>query len=771
MILKRYKSIAGLLSLLLAGVLGAVVLKRSATRTHGGFVLSSPEDGDSVNGSISLAVETDGLPAGAASVEYFFNDRLIAGPIAAPYYATWSSTAVWDGQGTISARARDAAGKVLASTAAAKITVANTRTTIQFLKPSPDLPLKGRVPVEIEVSRPRGAAVPVDGIMFFIDGKRIHVAYSAEPTGSVKANAEIDTTDWLDGKHTLYVGVHSREPGKPPIAMADMVLRFENGATVARVAPRWSTLYMVPKDTESLNVSLMQANGQTTPVTADLAYRAEHPAVATVSSSGVVTAVAPGITSIHMDYQGFRAMTRVVVTPSTGFRHFSRTGEILDQYTKDASFFPRSLYNLQPVALEYPPLVKEVKKAHVNTLEAGFFPSRTDIANMKSLDDFKRKWDPVWTKLADQSTYFGMPLLLTGDSFVRQPDDVADNIARPWIEDATSHVFKTVRDSRVAFAVEMVNDAAGVWGPTPVPNDGRWKKFAKPVDDDAFLRIMSWIDRVPKHTPITWPVQWSSGPEAVRAWIGDARFSDFGLNNWENVDWRYAYPWGLSLPQIRDGLDNVVIGRAPNLLRGQPAIQMINIAGPYYTKMGDGEEFEPGQDRLENPASRPEAITAEILYAVASAQAGVRAYAFDWDSWKGERRFSPVGSEHRPTGADGFKVGLDRWRAMANGFSLLNQIEAHLFDPPMHALYLGPTIVTGARKSANRRMLVAINFSEQAVPATVDLSPYRLSGGKMTRHRLLGESLVSEAVNSEGEAEKVTLQPGESITWISERAK
>src|SRR5262249_46003121 len=138
---------------------------------------------------------------------------------------------------------------------------------------------------------------------------------------------------------------------------------------------------------------------------------------------------------------------------------------------------------------------------------------------------------------------------------------------------------------------------------------------------------------------------------------------------------------------------------------------------------------------------------AQVMYAAARGMAGVRVYHFDGPRWKGERRTAKSGRGDLQTGSDPFEVGTDRWQSMASAFRLVQHLEPHLLQPPMHALNLGSTIVTGARQGPASRLLIAVNFSEAPEKAHVDLRAYRYAGGPaIVRHRLVGATLRSDIV-------------------------
>ncbi len=732
------------------------------------FAISSPAPGAQLRQTVLLSTNNLDIPS-ATTVEYTMNERLVAGPVRAPFQASWNSAWVWDGPGELHAVAKDQSGAIVAISPAVPVVVDNSVTQLRILSPAAGQVLSGTVKFEVETSRVNNALVPVDGTMFFVDGESAGTRYSAGPGAPVVSSVMIDTTKYTNGRHILFAGVHTTETGRPPVAMAQMTVQFQNGKSSSRLIPRWRELYLLPSEGENLDAQLLFTDGQYGPVPGAVTYSSSDSSIASVSGTGRVTALRTGIATITIVYQTWRAECRVIINSRRLFPHFANTGGLLTDYDPAKSFFPRSLFYLEPKMLDASAtLARHTSGAAINALEAGFYPAKQDLNNPQSLADFRKSWDVQWNRLATSARAHGYKLVLTGDNLARFPSNLNDNLTWPWGSDAVKHVFTTLRDSGLAVALEMVDESSGMWGSTPFPSDGRWLKLNPPIPDNAFSRVMSWINSVPGRPPLSWPILWLSGPQVAANWMGDPRISDYASNYWDLNDWRAAYPWGQSLPQTQAGLDNVVIRRQPVLQRERPGLQLISINGSFYTKLGAGEEFVPGQDRQQQPPLRPETVAAQVMYAVAVGQAGIRAYGYDYDGWKNDRKNAPVGTGDRQTGAEPFRFGTDRWHAMASAFRLVSLLDPFIYYPQINAVNVGPSFVTGARQGAKGRMFVAVNFLDREVTATVNLAPYVYPGAaQQLVYTLQGARLGSEKrANVLSSTE--TFLPGEAKVWIFE---
>lgn len=759
----------------------AVVLAVAAARvlTAGepaSLSVVSPRAGEEVRGEVKFAVEVRNAP-GLAYVAWRLNGRDLSGPLAAaPYAQPWRSELFYDGPATVQARGYDAEGRLLAVSPPVGFIVANGPGRLLLKSPDPARVQKGIVQWTVSASRPlsdeeraqrkqRGepADKTTEALVFFLDGELMKVFF-----GRSEATLDVDTARLANGPHELFVTAWAFAQGVPPFAQCHATIEVDNGAVVRELLPRWREVYLAPGETAQLAPRLLMTDGTVMAWEGEAAYASAEPKIAAVDVSGKVSAVSAGATAVTVTAQGRTATVQVVVDPPHGFGHFSRDGKLLDRYDPKRSLWVRAPFNLSPQELAGTPgLAERARAAGVNALTTGFYQNPVDGGGAKDFDAWRRGWEPWWGRIEQTAAKYDFPLVLTGDDIDRTTRELHNSVTNPWAPDAIRLAFTRARDSGRVVCVEMADEISMLWGSTPVPTDGRWAKRDPAVPDDAFVKIMAIINSVKDRPPVTWPVLGIAPPPVAANWMGDPRFSDYATQYWDIMDWRRAYPdAGGSLPQYLRSMDRAVVGRRPFMQRARPQLMLMSICGPYYVKQVEGDEFQPGRDRLIQAGVTPEAVTLEVMYAAAMGMAGVRAYAFDASWWKRERETGKIGAGGRQTGSEPFKTGTDRWQALASAFSLVGRNESWLIQPQVSAVDLGPWICTGARSGERGRLLVAASFSERAETRRVDLSPYVYAGGPdMVRCRIRGAALATETLRS-SPSDEVTFEAGETIWWL-----
>lgn len=678
---------------------------------------------------------------------------------------------------TLQARVLDATGKVLATSAVVPFNVNNVGGSIHFVSPD-DAQLKqslrGKVKWEVEADRAMSdeeiAAQktagtfrkPIEALLFFIDGKQVHIQF-----GAPKASVELDTTQWANGEHELFVAAYGFRKDIPPVGMLRRMVSFDNGHAVRDVRARWSTLFLTPDQTLGLAPRVVYTDGTEEPAGQGVTFSSDNPTVASVDVNGNIKGVASGVANVTLEARGRKMSTRVVVDTPHALPHFARDGQILTSYDPARSTFVRTLFFLNADAIAGKPQVAaQLHAASINALTSGFYFNPAD-SGVKNFETWRKGWEP-WIdhtfKVAQENNF---NLVFTGDDIARTDAEMHNSATNPWAPQAIQLAFQKARDSKRTILVEMVDEVSMMWGDTPRPTDGRWKKKNPPLDDEAFIRVMKAINSVPNRPPISWPVLGLSGPDAARNWMGDPAFSDYAGIYWTYMDWRRAYPDRASLPQERGALDRNVVGWEPVLQRNQPRVLLTSLTGPFYRKRVEGDEYSPGEDDLLAPGVGPRTVAAQTLYAAATGMAGVRAYGYD-GLWVNERKNAKIGASELQTGAapPGMGAGSDRWQAMASAYHLIEKLELHLLQQQISAIDLGPNFVTGARKSSGSRLFMAVNFSEASEKVQVDLRPYRINGASsLVRYRLCGATLSTQVI-PDTQRDVIEFAPGEAVVWL-----
>ncbi|MCL2701678.1 MAG: Ig-like domain-containing protein [Phycisphaerae bacterium] len=770
----------------------------SLTVSAGELLITAPKDGAAVKEGVTFTVEAKDLPE-LAMVEWRLNGRTIASNLRTPptFAHAWHPAEVFDGPMTLQAIGRDKNGKEIAVSPAVRFAAAVGPGTMKLDAPT-DLskPLSGTVTFTATAVRPLLDAErkareedekfdkssmnkTVEALMFFVDGAQV-AHFWASPTRST----EVDTTRLPNGEHELLVTSYAWFKGTPPIGMLQATFITDNGRAPMAVLPRWTTVSLKPEETADLApLRLAHTDGHVAPLEAMATYKSADPAVATVDEKGKVTAVAKGMTTITMelpankvpqanpDGKPFTASVLVFVGLPNGTPHFTRDGKMLVEYDPKRSRFVRSYFMLNPrLVLETPDLAGLVKDAGVNTCESGFFHNPADGGGTDSLEKYIANWDAWFEKtLASPLRELEMGGIFSGDDWVRTRNELTWTANTPWSSDLAKHIWTKLRDSGVATAIEMMDEASFLGHG---PANGWWTRPEHAdagIPADALTKLIDAIKSVENHTPISWPVLGLASPEHAAIWMGDPTFCDYTSQYWTTMGWRRAYPWNTSGPQMRFDLKRVMIDRFPLMQWDRPQLMLVSGCGTWYFKKAEGFKYQPGVDvPVIHTAAASEWQASQPYYAAISGGAGVRVYNSDF-MWRRNRERAEVGSQGRhQTGASPFGDGSDRWHALSAAFNLIGTLEPYLLQPKMHAVALGPDFDVDARLGKASRLLMAINWSQRPRTTVVDVTPYVFPGAEtvICYRGHGGDSSVELLPLPAGRQIKLTFQPGEFVALV-----
>jgi hypothetical protein len=215
--------------------------------------------------------------------------------------------------------------------------------------------------------------------------------------------------------------------------------------------------------------------------------------------------------------------------------------------------------------------------------------------------------------------------------------------------------------------------------------------------------------------------------------------------------------------------DWAMYGRLSVIQRHKPQMALVGTTGPFYQKLGEGDHFIVGQDRLHDGegGNRPKAVQSEIMFAAVAGMCGVRGYSYDWQVWKDERANGAIGRTDLQTGADPFTIGTERWDAMSTAFNFIAEIEPYLLQPKISAVDLGEFIATGARAGNNGKVLMALNLSEAPQRIKANLQPYSATS-VITRYRLTLNGWIKELL-APRTSDDLVIESGETVVWIFNR--
>ena len=452
---------------------------------------------------------------------------------------------------------------------------------------------------------------------------------------------------------------------------------------------------------------------------------------------------------------------------AVAFSHFAKNGAFLQNYDADRSTFVRTLFYTDCSELtNSPTLGDHLRRAGINAMTTGFYRNPADDDSVRDFATWRRRFDVTFRKITDCACKYDLSVVLTGDDIARSPKELSESISVGWHGDAINYAFTQAQGTGRVVCVEMIDEVQANWGDTPKPMDGRWRGRTPPIPDDAFVRLMGIIDRVPNRLAISWPVTGNHNRVAQHSWLADRSIADYSSILCDTADGTPDSQHPPPLRVMRQNLDEAVLWFQGQMQKDKPFLMQISICGPFYTKCARGNEFTP-RDTLQSAGPSAVSIPAQIWYGVARGAAGIRAYSYDWSGWKKERASSPLGTRDLQTGSDPFTVGTDRWAALSAACNLVQQLEPHILQPRILASDLGPAFVTDARQGPDSRLLIAVNFCDSQSVALVDVSPYLYpTTTSVVRYRLVGSSLKIDHPPPVAAGGSIGFEPGEIIVWL-----
>jgi len=782
-------------------VAGSSSLQAEPPAAAPAVAIVSPKPGN-LAGPVAMEAKLDGALPEGGGVRFVLDGLPLCGPIMqAPFTFAWHTALVWDTDAVLEAVVVDGQGEPVATSKPVALRIDNGyggRVTVSGVDLSK--PLTGEVTIKLHTERTltdadreanTAAGQPpdkaIESIMVFIDGVQ-----HAHQFGSAGLDVKLDTARLPNGPHELFVQVSAFKKDVPTCAMLRRMFTTENERpSTAAIGPRYNRVFLAPGESVDLRSNLALLG-----IRAEDGWKEEWGSVAdktiATNKDSVITAVAPGVTSmtVKTTVSSLRALGKdytterkilVIVDKPHGFPHFGRDGSLLTEYDPKKSLWVRTMFTLGGDELDrVEGMPAAVKAAGINVLSGGLYHNPAD-GGAKDFDQWHAGWQGYWNRNVEWSMKYDMPLLLHGDDVARTPNEMNGSVNLEWGPKAVQAAFQAAADSKCVVGIEMVDEVSFLWGGTPVPTDGRWKKYNPPLADDTFVKLMATINSVKGRPGITWPIGGISGPESAAAWMGDKRFSDYATLYWDILAWRRAYNTGASHPQELDALRRCVDDRLYGLQRDKPMLLLASGCGPFYKKRGEGSQYVPGQDLSLCPPGQPATPTNStlLMYAPAAGMAGVRVYSFDYKGWQDERRMHEPGSgAELQTGAHPFDAGTDRWLSMAAAFRLIGNLEPYMLLPQTHAPYLGEGIFTGARLGKTGQMVIAINFTNGVrtipnLPLPVeDKSREGLPFRDKVVHRVHGMTLRADTNLYNGGP--LTLAPGEAVVrvgWVRAEAK
>jgi hypothetical protein len=457
----------------------------------GSLAITAPAaDGNRIHGAYTFAADVGAL-SNVATVEFNVGSLRLGVAEAAPYQVIWNTGYGKDGEYAVQAVARDASGRVVATTERV-FQIDNNGVKMTVSSPDLSRELSGTVTLEVTAVDP----ISYPAIFhLFVDGELSGYWDVGDSPGEHRRTARIqlDTTKFSNGRHELVVELNGwKETAHPHTytnysAMADRMISIRNGRAVMEIAASHQHVYLRPGQTLALSCRRLYTDDTIAPCAAP-AYKSDRPAAVSVSAAGRLRAVAEGFAAVEIADSGKTTKVYVWVKNNSHVPHFSGSGQLLNAYKSGRSMFPVAPFVLDPADLQADArLLEETRRAGFNTVSFGFYlnPRNTEA----SFADWRSSQDSILTSRIRWAKENGFHILATGDDAFRRPgDDAWWTLNWTHGERANQYAMETLARSGVAIAVDIVDEAAMLWGWYPV-GPSRVGQQGRPGQPGSFYRI------------------------------------------------------------------------------------------------------------------------------------------------------------------------------------------------------------------------------------------------------------------------------------------
>ncbi len=436
-----------------------------------GIQVQSPVSGQTVSGTLKLALTGD--LSQVASVRYRLGDYLLAVSTESPFSVSWNSAFSADGNSQIESTAYDIFGNVLS----------DIFTPVVFSNYGDKaVILNGGLPVKVSGTLTLGIQA-YDSVHYpaywvtAIDGDTLTPTYTDH--GGVQTNSiteKIDTTAYPNGNREFYFAFHSNDynnPNPPPgnenfRGMVMQYVDFENGRTFMEVVAKYLHVYEPVGGTLALGCLRGYTNGDRDACLAPT-WVPTDPTVVSLDTSGNLTALKQGYTDVTLTEGGKTTMVHVWVQNDPGLPHFTTNGGMATTYVPGQSTFIIAPFLLGPsYTAADPNLVLEARRAGVNTLTTGMYINPYDLTTTFAAwqSSFAVNVTPGFQWAAAN----GFRVIGTGDNIARNIGAEAYRTLNwPQAKQAVQYAFQQFAQSGTAVSVEMIDEAAFLWGPSPTP--------------------------------------------------------------------------------------------------------------------------------------------------------------------------------------------------------------------------------------------------------------------------------------------------------------
>jgi len=348
----------------------------------------------------------------------------------------------------LQAVARSVSGNIIAASPSVPFQIANGTTTLTLLSPTSSQTLSGTVNWNLQTdyagSAPRMFYCFIDGMVFI-------QPYTQAPPFSV------DTTQFPNGTHELFCALWAETTPISSLAMSQAQIRVDNGRVPMELRSNFRELYLVSGQSASLAAKRVYTNLDEDAATA--VFRSADPTVATVDdSSGVVTAVAPGVTTITLTSGERRTVVRVIVNSAGAFPHFAKNGRLLDSFHPHSSTFLDTLFFLDANQLVHDGKLGGVlRQSAVTALTSGFYYNPADSSDKGDLYSWLDRMHVFLKNLDGVAGKNGLGIFLTGDDIARTNAELSDSVTTFPSREKIRYVFNWAKNTGRVMGVDMID--------------------------------------------------------------------------------------------------------------------------------------------------------------------------------------------------------------------------------------------------------------------------------------------------------------------------
>ncbi len=439
----------------------------------------SPSAGQTISGTAhTLTVTITGIP-NIYSVEYDVNGETACVIYAAPWSCIWNTSYVYNNPyNSVAATVRDVLNNTLA-----------TSNSVSFTVDNPNWPVAISV-CNMTVS----TATPPTSIW-----SGTNLTYTLTPTGSncasnstavyidgepVSAN-HIDTTKFDNGTHTVVFTLYDLNAPRANLNISgqwERQINFQNGAAPMELRSDVRDMWLCTTTQTNCPASgafhpLVYNTDGTSRAASGLTYSSGNAAVATVNSSGVVTAVGVGSMQVTItDRSGRVAMPWVHVNTQNLIASFGTDGTFHTSFVAGKSLWISDSFFSQSGFGEHDfPAHANFGQAYssiFNTYEVGIWcqPLTTTCGGSN-----QGAWQAAQTsyvaRVQREATSYGLYAIGIGDSAVRQTGDLFTTTrsapGTTWSPSAPEYTARSWMGTRL-IGMRMFDEGNTIWGEWPL---------------------------------------------------------------------------------------------------------------------------------------------------------------------------------------------------------------------------------------------------------------------------------------------------------------